>query len=87
MDKDVPPDIDVHLIVDNYCTHNHANLRSWLAQRPRFYVHYTPTYASCFTQVERRLGIITQGAIRRGSFSRVLGVRRAGNEWSEKNTH
>ncbi len=71
IDKEVPLDLDVHLIVDNYCTHKHAKVRSWLAQRPRFHVHYTPTYASWLNQVERWFGIITQRAIRRGSFSSV----------------
>jgi putative transposase len=71
IDKEVQPDLDVHLIVDNTCTHKHAKVRSWLAQRPRFHVHYTPTYASWLNQVERWFGIITQRAIRRGSFSSV----------------
>ncbi|WP_094556268.1 IS630 family transposase [Synechococcus sp. 1G10] len=71
IEKSVPEDLDVHLIVDNYCTHKHAKVRSWLAQRPRFHVHYTPTYASWLNQVERWFGIITQRAIRRGSFSSV----------------
>jgi putative transposase len=39
-------DLDVHLIIDNYCLHEHAKVRAWLAQRPRFHVLYTPTYAS-----------------------------------------
>ena len=47
-------------------------MRAWLAQLPRFHVHYTPTYASWLNQVERWFGIITQRAIRRGSFSSVL---------------
>ena len=72
IEKSVPEDLDVHLIVDNYCTHKHAKVRAWLAQRPRFHVHYTPTYASWLNQVERWFGIITQRAIRRGSFSNVL---------------
>jgi putative transposase len=46
IERSVPEDLDVHLIVDNYCTHKHARVRAWLAQRPRFHVHYTPTYAS-----------------------------------------
>jgi putative transposase len=53
IEKSVPEDLDVHLIVDNYCTHKHAKVRAWLAQRPRFHVHYTPTYASWLNQVER----------------------------------
>jgi putative transposase len=55
--------LDVHLIVDNYCTHKHAKVRAWLAQRPRFHVHYTSTYASWLNQLERWFGIITQRAI------------------------
>jgi putative transposase len=43
--------------VDNYCTHKHAKVRAWLAQRPRFHVHYTPTYASWLNQVERWFGV------------------------------
>jgi putative transposase len=71
IDKEVPKDLELHLIVDNYCTHKHAKVKAWLAQRPRFHVHYTPTYASWLNQVERWFGLITQRAIRRGSFSSV----------------
>jgi putative transposase len=71
IDKEVPAELDVHLIVDNYATHKHPKVKAWLARRPRFHVHYTPTYASWLNQVERWFGIITQQAIRRGSFSSV----------------
>src|ERR1700691_1713532 len=67
----VPEDLTVHLIVDNYATHKHAKVRLWLAQRPRFQIHYTPTYSSWLNQVERWFGLITQQAIRRGSFRSV----------------
>ena len=53
IEKSVPEDLDVHLIVDNYCTHKHAKVRAWLAQRTRFHDHYTPTYAYWLNQVER----------------------------------
>ncbi len=69
IDKEVSPELDVHLTVDNTCTHKHVKVRSWLAQRPRFHAHYTPTCASWLNRVERWFGIITQRAIRRGSFS------------------
>jgi putative transposase len=72
IETSVREDLDVHLVVDNYCTHKHAKVRSWLAQRPRIHVHCTPTYAYWLNQVERCFGIITQRAIRRGSFSSVL---------------
>lgn len=71
IEQAVPAELDVHLIIDNYCTHKHAKVRAWLAQRPRFHVHYTPTYSSWLNQVERWLGLITQQAIRRGSFKSV----------------
>jgi putative transposase len=71
IEKSVPEDLDVHLVVDNYCTHKHAKVRAWLAQRPRFHVRYTSTYASWLNQVERWFGIITQHAIRRCSFTSV----------------
>lgn len=71
LEDSVPPELDVHLIVDNYATHKHAKVRTWLAQRPRYHVHYTPTYSSWLNQVERWFGLITQRAIRRGSFSSV----------------
>jgi putative transposase len=71
IDAAVPAGLDVHLIVDNYATHKHAKVRLWLATRPRFHIHYTPTYSSWLNQVERWFGLITQRAIRRGSFRSV----------------
>lgn len=71
VEANVPQDLDVHLIVDNYATHKHAKVRAWLAQRSRFHIHYTPSYSSWLNQVERWFGIITQKAIRRGTFSSV----------------
>jgi len=71
IDLAVPEGLDVHLIVDNYATHKHAKVRLWLTQRPRFQIHYTPTHSSWLNQVERWFGLITQQAIRRGSFRSV----------------
>ncbi|MBX3695655.1 MAG: IS630 family transposase [Steroidobacteraceae bacterium] len=71
IDQNVPTDLDVHLICDNYATHKHPKVRAWLARRPRYHLHYTPTYASWLNQVERWFGLITQQAIRRGSFQSV----------------
>jgi len=71
IEASVPDDLEVHLIVDNYCTHKHAKVKRWLAARPRFHVHYTPTYASWLNQVEIWFNIITQRAIRRGTFKSV----------------
>ena len=67
----VPPRLAVHLILDNYGTHKHRKVRAWLVRRPRFHLHFTPTYASWINQVERWFAIIKQRAIRRGSFRKV----------------
>ena len=71
IDGNVPADLEIHLIADNYRTHKHPKVRAWLARRPRFHLHFTPTYASWLNQVERWFGLITQRAIRRGSFRTV----------------
>jgi putative transposase len=68
IDANVPLDLDIHLIVDNYATHKHPRIRLWLARRPRYHLHFTPTYASWLNQVETWFSLITQKAIRRGSF-------------------
>lgn len=71
IDANVPEELDIHLIIDNYTTHKHEKVRRWLAARPRYHVHYTPTYASWLNQVEIWFNIITQKAIRRGTFKSV----------------
>lgn len=75
IDASVPKDLDVHLVIDNYATHKHAKVKAWLARRPRYHVHFTPTYASWLNLVERWFGIITQQAIRRGTFSSVKDLK------------
>ena len=65
------PKYRIHLVVDNYSTHKHAKVTRWLAARPRYQLHFTPTYASWLNQVEIWFNIITQKAIRRGSFRSV----------------
>jgi transposase len=76
IEEQVPKDLDVHMIVDNYGTHKHARVKAWLARHPRFHLHYTPTYFSWLNQVELWFGLITQRAIRRGSFTSVTDLRR-----------
>jgi putative transposase len=71
IEASVPKKLDVHLVVDNYATHKHENVRRWLAARPRYHIHYTPTYSSWLNQVEIWFNIITQRAIRRGTFRSV----------------
>jgi putative transposase len=67
----VPAEMDVHLIVDNYSTHKHAKVKAWLAKRPRWHIHFIPTYSSWLNLVERFFALITDKAIRRGSFRSV----------------
>src|SRR5438874_8753041 len=71
LEANVPSELAVHLILDNYGTHKHHKVKAWLARHPRFHLHFTPTYASWLNQVERWFALITQRAIRRGSFRRV----------------
>ena len=69
VDANVPTDLDVHLIADNYATHKHPQVRLWLAQHPRYHLHFTPTYASWINQVEIWFSLISRKAIHRGSFN------------------
>ena len=66
IEAEVPLDRDVHLIVDNYATHQTALIRNWLAKRPRFHLHFTPTSASWLNLVERWFGMLTEQQLRRG---------------------
>lgn len=71
IDKAVPAELDIHCIADNYASHKHPKVRAWLAERPRWHMHFVPTYSSWLNQVERFFSIITSRAIRRGSFNSV----------------
>lgn len=63
----VPANLDVHLVMDNYATHKTKPVRDWLAKRPRWHVHFTPTGASWINQVERFFALLTDKQIRRGA--------------------
>jgi len=71
IDREVPEGLEVHLILDNYSTHNHANVKAWLAKHPRFHLHFTPTSSSWLNMIERWFGKLTEKAIRRGVFHNV----------------
>jgi transposase len=66
IDAQVPPEIHVHIIMDNYATHKTALVRSWLARRPHYHVHFTPTSASWINQVERWFAELTRKQLQRG---------------------
>ena len=71
IEANVPADLDVHIVLDNYGTHKTAIIRKWFAKRPRFHVHFTPTYGSWLNLVERWFAEITHKRIRRGVFRSV----------------
>ncbi len=77
IEAEVAKDLDVHLIVDNYGTHKTAMIRRWLLKRPRFHVHFTPTYSSWINQVERWFATLTQRQLRRGSHRSTPALRKA----------
>jgi len=71
LDREFPGELELHLIVDNYPTHKHANVDAWLAKHPRFHLHFTPTSSSWLNLVERWFRELTDKAIRRGVFHSV----------------
>ncbi|MQT02792.1 IS630 family transposase [Streptomyces jumonjinensis] len=71
IDKAVPRGLDVHLVCDNYATHNTSEIKTWLGKHPRFHVHFTPTGSSWLNQVERWFGLLTDKLIRRGVHTTV----------------
>jgi transposase len=83
IESQVPEGLDVHLIVDNYATHKTAMIRKWFAKRPRFHVHFTPTYGSWINLVERWFAELTNKRIRRGVFRSVKELETAIREYIE----
>jgi len=71
IDQQTPRDREVHLILDNYATHKHPKVKTWLAKHPRFHLHFTPTSASWLNMVERFFREITEKRRRRGVFHSV----------------
>ena len=76
IDAHVPSDLDVHLVLDNSATHKTGLIRDWLAKRPRYHVHFTPTSASWVNQVERWFALLTERARRRGVHRSVAELER-----------
>lgn len=71
IDAETPSHLDLHLIVDNYATHKHPRVKSWIRRHPRFHIHFIPTSSSWLNLVERWFREITDKRIRRGSFHNV----------------
>ena len=81
IDKAVPAGLDVHLVCDNYATHNTAEIRTWLARHSRFHVHFTPAGSSWMNQVERWFGLLTDKLIRRGVHTSVQALENDIRDW------
>jgi transposase len=75
IEANVPKDLDVHLVMDNYATHKTPLIRAWFAKRPRWHVHLTPTSSSWLNQVERFFALITEKKIRRGVYRSVAALK------------
>ena len=71
INREVPADLDIHLVVDNYATQKPAKVKAWLARRPRYHLHFTTTYASWLNQAERWFDLVTQRRVKRVSFRNV----------------
>ena len=71
IDRQTPPELDLHLIVDNYATHKHPAVQAWLLRHPRFHLHFTPTSSSWLNLVERWFRELTTKRLRRGVFKSV----------------
>jgi transposase len=81
IDASVPDDLDLHLVLDNYSTHKTPAVKRFLAKRPRFHLHFTPTYGSWINQVERWFGLLTERQLKRGSHTSIVQLRKAIEEF------
>ena len=81
LDATIPPDLDVHVVMDNYGTHKTPLIRAWFAKRPRFHPHFTPTYGSWLNLVERWFAELTSKQLRRGAHRSVRALEAAIHEF------
>jgi transposase len=81
IDESVPASLDVHIIMDNSSTHKTPLIRNWFAKRPRFHIHFTPTYGSWLNLVERWFAELTNKQLRRGAFKSVPQLKAAIQEF------
>jgi transposase len=81
IDQSINSGLEIHLVLDNYGTHKHPEVKKWLAERPRYHVHFTPTSSSWLNQIERWFAEITRKRIRRGTFRSVRELIKAINDY------
>ena len=87
LDRAFPKGKTLHLILDNYGTHKHPNVKAWLEKHPRFHLHFTPTSSSWLNLIERWFGHLTEKQLRRGAFSSVDDLINAINEFIDATNH
>jgi len=85
IDREVPADLEIHLVLDNYATHKTPKVAAWFKKHPRYHLHFTPTSASWLNQVERWFARITQERIRRSAFRSVVELEKAILAYIEEN--
>jgi transposase/transposase-like protein len=83
VDRNVPRDLDIHMVLDNYGTHKTALIHNYLLKKPRFHLHFTPTSTSWINLVERWFGLITEKQIRRGTFKSTTQLEEAIRHYME----
>jgi transposase len=81
LDNDIPAELDVHLVCENYATHKAPVVAKWLATHPRFHMHFTPTYSSWINQVERWFGLLTDKKLRRSAHRSIQALERDIQDW------
>ena len=85
IDREVPAELEIHLVMDNYAVHKTPKVTAWFQKRPRYHLHFTPTSASWLNQVERWFAKITEERIRRSAFRSVAELERAIHNYIEDN--
>lgn len=81
IDADVPDELEVHLVCDNYSTHKSPSIVTWLEAHPRFHMHFTPTYSSWINQVERFFAYVTADLLQRSDHRSVQALERDIRNW------
>ncbi len=81
IDQTVPADLDIHVVCDNYGTHKHPAVKTWLSNHPRFTMHFTPTYSSWINQVERLFAEVTRDLLQRSDHRSVQALEKDLREW------
>jgi transposase len=81
IDQNVPEGLDIHVVCDNYGTHKHPNVKTWLDKHPRFHMHFTPTYSSWINQAERLFAEVTRDLLQRSDHRSVQTLEKELREW------